>query len=134
MGKKKQDSEMNRAQLLKGALGMQGIGITEALSEQIILTLERVDILKGEFSLRDSTAIISIIERKYAKQNKEEEEARKKLNEEKGKEIKAIAERAFEGLVKEKLSVTIDSPEKGMLGVRLLLNGKAISEDGTFVK
>jgi hypothetical protein len=90
--------------------------------------------LKGEFSLRDAAQIMSLIEKKYAKQNKEELKAHKKLNEEREREVKAFAERTFEEFAKSKLKVTIDAPEKGMLGIRLLLNGEAISEDGAFLK
>lgn len=62
--------KLNRVELLAGGLQMQGIGISEAIADQIILTLARVDLLKGEFSLKDAVEIKFAIEEKYGPQQK----------------------------------------------------------------
>lgn len=74
MKKKSVKKELSRVELLAGALQMQGIGISQEIAEQMLLTLERVDILKGGFSLMDAVEIRHRIELKYASGKKSEEE------------------------------------------------------------
>ena len=87
MKKKVAKKELSRVELLAGALQMQRIGISEEIAEQILITLERVDILKGEFSLEDAVEIKFRIEEKYASGRIEEEEKMRKMQERRDDEL-----------------------------------------------
>lgn len=50
---------------LKSAMQLQGIHISDSVTDQIIHTYERICVLKGDFSLRDAAEINNTMKEKY---------------------------------------------------------------------
>lgn len=65
-------SHEERIKYLRIALGLQHIGINDRMADQILLTLNEIEILGGEFSITDAVEIELRIERKYKRQELEE--------------------------------------------------------------
>ena len=65
-------SHEERIKYLRIALGLQLIGINDRMADQILLTLDEIEKLGGEFSITDAVEIELRIERKYKRQELEE--------------------------------------------------------------
>lgn len=63
---------MDKPKLLKVALAMQEIGVSEKMADQIITTYEALEHLGEKFTLKDAIDIEINIERKYKEHEKKE--------------------------------------------------------------
>jgi hypothetical protein len=64
-------SEQEKITYMQIALGIQKIGVDEAMADRIIQTYEGIQKLGGDFSLKDAVKIEMDIREKYAKKSLE---------------------------------------------------------------
>jgi hypothetical protein len=64
-------SEQEKIEYMQIALGIQKIGIDEAMADRIIQTYEGIQKLGGDFSLKDAVKIEMSIREKYTKKSLE---------------------------------------------------------------
>jgi transposase-like protein len=65
-------TEQDKITYMQIALGIQKIGVDDAMTDRIIQTYEGIQKLGGDFSLKDAVKIEMNIREKYAKKSLEE--------------------------------------------------------------
>ena len=67
-------TKIEKIRYLRIALNLQGIGVNNEIADRVIETYEKVQELKGKFTIKDAVDIEMAMNEKYAKMKLEDKE------------------------------------------------------------